>query len=368
MSGRLEDHEKMFDDQTLQAAHDQFPRGIGLGQLLLLGAEANGYRGNHSTEVTIEAQRAAFGMVGPQQIQGTAFSTVSIPDVLAATANKFLHEGWMAVDMTPMAISSIRNVRNFQQTTTVSLTGHLQFEELGASGEIKHGEVADLTYTNQADTYAKMLAVTRKDLINDDLGALTAVPRRLGRGGALKLNDIFWTVFLNNSTFFTAGRANVNTAVADITVGGLEATETIFMDQTDPDGKPLGVLPSIILVPTAIKAATLALMQSERLIDGTATAVRGDANVYRGRWRVESSPYMSNSSYTGYSAAAWYLLADPGVMPVIEIAALNGNVMPVVETADADFNVLGIQMRGYSDVGVALQEYRGGVRADGGAS
>jgi hypothetical protein len=62
------------------------------------------------------------------------------------------------------------------------------------------------------------------------------------------------------------------------------------------------------------------------------------------------------------------MLADPRDMPVIEIAALNGRVEPIVETADADFNVLGIQMRGKSSVGVALQEYRGGVRADGGAS
>jgi hypothetical protein len=62
------------------------------------------------------------------------------------------------------------------------------------------------------------------------------------------------------------------------------------------------------------------------------------------------------------------MLADPMDMPVIEIAALNGRVEPIVETADADFNVLGIQMRGKSSVGVNLQEYRAGVRADGGAS
>lgn len=368
MTGRLDGHEKMFDDRTLQAAHDRFPHGIGLNQLLLIGAEANGYRSQHSSQVTIEAQRAAFGMITPQQIHASAFSTVSIPNVIAATANKFLKEGWMAVDMTPMAISAIRPVRNFQQTTTVSLTGHLQFEELGASGEIKHGTVGDRTYTNQADTYAKMLAITRKDIINDDLGALTSVPRRLGRGGALKLNDVFWTVFLNNSTFFAAGNSNVNTGVADMTIGGLQATETIFMNQTDPDGKPLAVLPQILLVPTALKAAALALMASERVIDGSSTTAQGDANIYRGRFRVESSPYMSNSSYTGYSAAAWYMLADPRELPVIEIAALNGRVEPVVETADADFNVLGVQMRGYSDIGCALQEYRGGVRPDGGSS
>ena len=36
-----------------------------------------------------------------------------------------------------------------------------------------------------------------------------------------------------------------------------------------------------------------------------------------------------------------------------------------VETADADFNVLGVQMRGYHDFGVALQDPRGGLRAKG---
>ena len=41
---------------------------------------------------------------------------------------------------------------------------------------------------------------------------------------------------------------------------------------------------------------------------------------------------------------------------MIETAFLNGQEAPVIETADADFNVLGIQMRGYHDFGVALQD------------
>jgi hypothetical protein len=126
-------------------------------------------------------------------------------------------------------------------------------------------------------------------------------------------------------------------------------------------------MPAILLVPTALKVTANALMKSERLITG-ASATYGEANPYAGRFTVESSPYMSNTSYTGYSAAAWYMLANPAELPVIEIAALYGRVEPVIETADADFNVLGVQMRGYSDIGVNLQEYRGGVRADGGSS
>lgn len=368
MAGRLEGHEKMFTDQELQAAHDRFRTGIGLKQIFRLGAEANGYRAPYSDDITIEVQRAAFGMTGPREIRASGFSTLSIPKVLSNVANKFLRDGWNAVDQTPLRIAAVRNVRDFKTITTVSLTGDLDFQKVGPSGEIKHGTLGEVTYSNKADTYARMLAITRTDIINDDLGALTAVPRRLGRGAMLMLNHIFWTAFLNNGSFFVSTNNNHNEAVADMTVGGLKATELIFMSQTDPDSKPLGIQPEIILVPTALKAAALTLMNSERLIDGTATAVQGDANIWRGRFRVESSPYMHHTAYTGYSAAAWYMLADPAVMPVIEIAALNGRVEPTVDTADADFNVLGVQMRGYSDVGVNLQEYRGGVRADGGSS
>lgn len=368
MAGRLEGHEKMYSDQELQAAHDRFRTGIGLKQLFLMAAEANGYRASYTQDVTIDVQRAAFGMVSPREIRASGFSTLSISTILSNVANKFLRDGWMAVDQTPMRISAIRNVRDFKTVTTVSLTGDLQFDKVGPNGEIKHGTLGEETYSNKADTYARMLAITRTDIINDDLGALTAVPRRLGRGAMLKLNDIFWAEFLNNSTFFTTACGNSNEGVADMTVGGLTATELLFMSLTDPDGMPLGIQPAILLVPTALKSAAVALMTSERLIDGTSTAVQGDGNIWRGRFRVESSPYMHNTAYTGYSAAAWYMLADPAVMPVIEIAALNGRVEPTVETADADFNVLGVQMRGYSDVGVNLQEYRGGVRADGASS
>lgn len=369
-AGKLPGYEDLFADHVLQAAHTRFKGRIGLGQIFMLAAEANGYRGDFASKVTVEVQNAAFfGVGGGRGIQG-AMSTIAIPTILSNTANKFLMVGWNAIDMTPLRIAKVRSVNDFKQITTVSLTGDLQFEKVGAGGEIKHGTLGEQAYNNQADTYAKMLAITRKDIINDDLGALTSVPQRLGRGAALKLNDIFWTAFLDNAStsWFHADNNNVNTAVADMTIGGLAATDTIFMNQTDYDGKPLGSQPAILVVPTALKSSARTLMASETVIDGTATGLQGNKNPFAGRFRVESSPYMSNSSYTGYSAQAWYMLADPEDLPFIEIAALYGRVEPVVETADAAFNVLGVEMRGYSDVGVAKQEKKAGVRADGGAS
>jgi hypothetical protein len=51
-----------------------------------------------------------------------------------------------------------------------------------------------------------------------------------------------------------------------------------------------------------------------------------------------------------------YLLAEPGDLPVIEVAFLNGQESPTIETAEADLNVLGVRMRGYHDFGCAKQD------------
>ena len=81
--------------------------------------------------------------------------------------------------------------------------------------------------------------------------------------------------------------------------------------------------------------------------------------------QIELDRYLANDNYSGYSAKAWYLLANPNDLPVIEVAFLNGQESPTIETAEADFAVLGIRMRGYHDFGVALIDPKGGVKMKG---
>jgi phage major head subunit gpT-like protein len=187
----------------------------------------------------------------------------------------------------------------------------------------------------------------------------------LGRGSGLKINDVFWSTFLKSTDFFKAANKNYLTgADTALSIDGLTKAETAFMEQVDPDGKPLGAMPAIVLVPPALSAIASQLNKSMELRDGGGNKYPV-ANPHQGKFRAEVSRYLSNSQYTGNSGKAWYLLADPADLPVIETAFLNGQEAPVIETADADFNVLGIQMRGYHDFGVALQEPRGGVKSKG---
>ncbi|MEL6499738.1 MAG: Mu-like prophage major head subunit gpT family protein [Planctomycetota bacterium] len=360
LSGRIHQPERFCEERDLDAASKRFGQTLGLQELLLEAAWANGYSGRTFRDWSA-VMDAAFG----RGIEA-AGSTVSIGGILSNVANKFLLDGFNSVERTWRNIAAIRSVTDFKTVTSYRLTGNDQYERVAPGGEIKHGTLGEETYTNKADTYALMLAIDRTDIINDDLGAITTVPRKLGAGSGKTINDIFWKTFLANSAFFAAGNNNfISGADTSLGIDGLTKAEVTFMDQVDSDGKPLGVMPAILLVPTSLSAVGSQLFKSMELRDNGSSAKYPVSNPHQGKFRVEVSRYLSNAAYTGNSSKAWYLLAGAEDLPVIEVAFLNGQEAPTIETAEQSFNRLGIQMRGYHDFGVALQDPRGGVKAKG---
>lgn len=356
MGGRAPDLEKKYSEQVLSAADKRFGTGISLQELLLEAAWATGYTGRTFRN--------------PRAILEAAFSSTSIAGILSNVANKFMLDGFWSVEQVWREITAIRSVKDFKQISNYRLIGKDQYELVGPGGEIKHGDLKQETFNNQADTYGLMLNITRQDIINDDLGALTMVPRKLGRGSGLKINDIFWTVFLDNSAHFTSGLKNYIEGAAGLSVlgiDGLSAGELVFMDQTDLDGKPLGLMPEMLLVPTALSGTANTLFKSQEIRNTTASTKYPTNNVHNGKYRPVVSRYLGNSAYTGYSATAWYLLGNPADLATIETCFLNGQESPTIETTDANFDTLGIQMRGYHDFGVALQDPKGALKSKGAA-
>lgn len=369
LTGGLTNIDKHFSDQQLQTARDKFKNGVGIKQLYRMKARQFGYH-HDDDEVTLDMHRAACGFTA-NGMQGMGiqasggYSTLPLPGILSNSAYKFLLEGWGTGEMTWSEITSRRSVRDFKQVTSYKLSGNMKYVKVGAGGELTHGNVTEDSYTNQAETYGRMFAVTRTDIINDDLGALSQIPTELGIGANDAFNEVFWTEFLNNGSFFTSGNGNQSTGVLTGTTGPatIAAAELKFMLQTKPNGTPLGIMPTMMLVPPGSYRAALALMESS-VVTGS-TGPLPVVNTFAGNYTVHTSAYMANSAFTGYSTIIWYLLARRPGFAVIETAFLNGRETPIVETADASFNTLGIQMRAYHDFGVNLQEYRAGVQGSG---
>lgn len=333
LAGNLPGVEKQFSEQTLEAAHKR--RNLGLQEMLLRAAKANGYEG--------DVYRVTDGNL--RQVLRAAFSTHSIANVTGTAYGKFLLNGFTSVESVWDRISMIRPVSDFKAVTGVRVNGGFVFEEVGAAGELKSAEATDEARSFGAKSYGRISSITRKDIINDDLGALTVVPQRLGRGAALRFNTNFWAEFVaSNASYFSAATPGSGNAFS---LTSLKAAVAAYRKLTDADGNPLGVAPGLLLLPPELEIAGAEAMGSA-LVHG-ASGVTPSTNVLAGRYQVVSSAYLT-------SATTWWLVANPGDLNAMEVLFLNGNRNPVVEQAEADFDTLGIQVRGYFDFGVAKGE------------
>ena len=354
-----EDAEKHFDADTLQAGEDRFGRTAGILDAILVAAKQNGYDGISVKQDLEGAMRAAFSRdrSSGRVASLAGASTISLPNVFSNVANKFLRIGFMSIEDEWRKIASIGSNRDFKPKTTLTLVGDYTFKKLPESGEIEHGKPGELTYASQVDTFGRMLSITRKQITNDDLDALTQIPRRLGRGAGLAHRSDFWSVFQDDASFFTAGNNNLETGAGSaLDIDALTKAETTFMTQTDPDGNPLGVMPRKLLVHPSNRATAFQLVNSTEVRGGS--SMFGVANPHAGRYEIVVSQYINTPAH-------WWLLADPNDLPVIEASFLNGRQRPIIETAQADFDTLGVNMRGYWDFGNDKQEFRGGVKNTG---
>ncbi len=112
-------------------------------------------------------------------------------------------------------------------------------------------------------------------------------------------------------------------------------------------------------------AVTAAQLMNSLEIRNNASDAYPTANPHAGKFQVVSSVWLNTPAIPGGSRTAWYLLADPRDLPVIEVAFLGGQEKPTIESAQVDFSVLGIQLRGFHDFGIKKQDPRGAIKMMG---
>ena len=307
-----------------------------------------------------------------------AFSTVSLPGILSNVANKKLMQAYEAQPIIATKLCTTGDLTDFKENDRFRLTDIGDLKPVGADGEIKDGALSEESAKNQLETYAKKFCLTRKMIINDDLGAFLKVPTAMGNRAARLVDQLFFKRLMQNPTgvdgkalFSNAHKNLLSGANSALSADSLKKAIQLFTDQVDSDGQPINVEPSILLVPTALKFLAQELTQGPTLImsGGADNVVRPAVNVLADEnLKIVSSPYLSNTKYPGSSEAAWYLFGKPGVVDTFEIGYLKGKRTPTVERGDLDFNVLGIWFRVFFDIGIREQDHRGMVKATGSAA
>jgi phage major head subunit gpT-like protein/phage head maturation protease len=334
LQGGLPNADKAFDARTLEAA-DKLKRTTSIGEVLIEAARANGYTGS---------SRISAGNAEP--VIKAAFATHDISNLLSALVNKFLLNGFNAVESSWQEVSAIRSVNDFKAINLLRLNGDMKFRKIGNAGELKVAQASDTRRSVAADTYGISTQLTRQDMINDDLNALSQIPQRMGRGAALAMNEAIWSEFQSsNDSYYQKATAGAGNALS---LASLKAATTGFRKLNDPDGNPLGIAPRVLLVPPELEITAAELMTSALLISGNTTK-EPNANVLQGRYRVVVSNYLT-------SASTWWLAADSVDLPALDVVFLNGQQAPTIEQVAPDYQLLGVAIRGFFDFGVTKSE------------
>ena len=350
---------KAYGERTLNAADPL--RHIGLRELVAECARLEGF----------DVPRV-FGD-GTSTIRA-GFSTMSLPGILENVMNKTLLSAYESTPIAAFDLCSIGTVSDFKEISRYRLLGTGGFEKVAPDGELKHGKLSDQKYSNKAATYGQILALTRHDIINDDLNAFMDIPRQMGRSGAESIDELFFTLLLKNTAFFSSANGNLLQG-PDTKFGpeSLTVAKTTFRKQKvgpgnkAKDQKPINIRPEFLVVPVEIETDAELLMGSAQLMmdaQGTPTKIPVD-NPHRNKYRVISTPHLSDSYYQGASGSAWYLFANPNVLPAFEIVFLNGRRTPVIERVEMPANTLGMGFRSYIDFGVNSQDPRAAVKVTG---
>lgn len=270
--------------------------------------------------------------VGSREWVQAAFSAADLSGILGAVANKALAQILPDPTWVFPQVAGVVSHTNFHTHTVYSLSLDGDLAEVAPTGELDYLSLSEESWTRQVKTRGANLGLPRTDIVNDELGAFVDNARRLVRKAFVGREKAGFALInaAVTSGFFSAAHKNYMTgADTALCIDSLGAAGTLFEEQTDKSGDPVLITPSILLTPTgAVKETARAILAagSNVIISGLAStsakSVQSNANVYANAYRLLASPFLKNANLAGYSALAWYLLANPAEAAAFEIAYL----------------------------------------------
>lgn len=287
-------------------------------------------------------------------------STSDFPEILANVVNKTLRNGYLSAPVTWMPFTREVFVNDFKEISRTNLGEGEKLEKLAEGSEVKRGSMSEAAEKYQIEEYAKIVAITRKVIINDDLDAFTRVPEKMGRAARDLESDLIWDIFKLNANMadgnalFSAAHGNLSTSPAAPSEAGLSEMRKLMRRQVGLDGREISLTPVWMFVPPEHETAAEKLLAS--IVPDSSTNVSPFSASGRTPLRLDVEPRLETG--TGGSTTAWYGTADKGQVDMIELARLSGANGPQTLSRDG-FDVHGVEIKVMHDVGTKAIDHRG---------
>lgn len=301
-------------------------------------------------------------MMGREELLQRAMHTVSdFPELLTGAGNRVLADAYRRAESPLKQLARQRTAADFRPLLTFKVGNFTKLEKLTESGEIKALSTAEAKEGYSLETFGGIFSLSRKAIVNDDLGAFARWGEMMGQAAAeteagqllalLTANAGAGVTMGDGKALFHADHGNLAAAGSLLDVLSLDTARQAMRTQKMQDGKtPVNVVPRFLVVSPALETA------AEKLLTSIQPNTTADVNPFGGKLSLIVEPRLTGNG--------WYLFGDPSTAPVLEYAYLSSAQGPQLSSRDG-WEVLGREFRVTLDFGAGASDHRGAYRNAG---
>lgn len=299
-------------------------------------------------------------------------TTSDYPKALENVVNKTLLQSYSDTARTFVPFCTQKTASDFKPLTGIDLSEFDKLDKLPENGEYRYGSIVEGRERYALATFGKIAQLSRRLIINDDIGVLGETIKMMGEAAARMEADIVYSELIgtasgslqtsptmgdggkllaDNKALFHADHAN--SIAADLIVdtdseAGVDAVEQLLMAQKGPKGEAtLGLTGKFLIYGPKNKLA------AKKLLTSTTPTKAADVNPYAGEYEPIQEHRITDKRFI--------LVADNARIPTIEYAYLLGQSTPFTER-QINFNNDALDLKIRHDFGAKVMNYRGFAR------
>lgn len=290
------------------------------------------------------------GLSADTVITRALHTTSDFPLILGDAVGRELRRAYEAAPSGVRMLARQTTARDFRAKRALQFGEGPELKKVLEGGEFQHGTIEESGETYSVETFGRIFSISRQALINDDLGAFTQIPAKLGNAArAFEAAQLVAKLVANpamsdGTAVFHADHGNLAASGAAPSVTTLGAARNAMRRQTGIGGEPINAAPYALVVPPELETA------AEQLLTQINATKSEDVNPF-GTMLLAVEPRLTDTG-------AWYVAADPATIDGLEYAYLEGAPGPQIETRQG-FEVDGVQMKVRLDFGCGWVDHRG---------
>lgn len=295
-----------------------------------------------------------------RSIVGRALTTTDLPMLLVETTRRVLMEAYEKAEETWRDWAQIGIAVDFKPSKAVGMEGDVRLKLKPEYGEYEQGKLAENAEEYFVETFGRKMVITREAIINDDLNALSALPRLYGEESAALVGDVAYKGLLSTSNkmgdglpLFHAKHGNLFQGKGGVpTVENLGAIVTGMKLQKDSFNKPISIQPRYFIAPVALETACDQFFNTQ--LQGSGAVIgTGDKPIIHNPYGGTFFTRIHDRRLDEVDPGAFYLAAARGTVTVF---FLGGVEAPYIED-QVNFNTDAVESKVRMDVGAKAMRW-----------